>query len=71
MAVRKSTLQNIFSGFGVRSEYRIDILNAKSIEKEYLNIFLTEWFIEKTVSFWDPVKTFREPPEVFYKKSYS
>ena len=42
MAVRKSTLQNIFSGFGVRSEYRIEILNAKSIEKEHLNIFLTE-----------------------------
>ena len=42
MAVRKSTLQNIFSGFGVRSEYHIDILNAKSIEEEHLNIFLTE-----------------------------
>ena len=58
MTARKSTLQNIVSGFGVRSEHRIGILNAKSIGKEHSNVFLTEQFIEKTVSFWDPVKKF-------------
>ena len=50
MTARKPTPQNIVSGFGVRSEHRIDILNAKSIGKEHLNVFLTERFIEKTVS---------------------
>ena len=39
MAARKSTLQNIVSGFGVRSEHRIDILNAKLIGKEHLMFF--------------------------------
>ena len=29
----------------VRSEHRIDILNAKSIGKEYLNVFITEPFL--------------------------
>ena len=43
----------------VHSEHRIDKLNAKSIWKENLKVFITELFIEKTVSFWDPVKTFR------------
>ena len=51
MTTRKSTLYNSFSGFGVRSEHRIDILNAKSIGKEHLNVFLTERFIERTLSF--------------------
>ena len=50
---------SMVSGFGVSSEHRIDILNAKSIGKEHFNVFLTERFIEKTVSFWDPVKKFR------------
>ena len=37
----------------------IDILNARSIEKEHLNVFITERFIEKTIPFWDSVKKFR------------
>ena len=37
----------------VRSENRIDILNAKSFGKEYLNVFIM------TVPFWDPIKKFR------------
>ena len=36
MTTRKSTLKNIVSGCAVRSEHHIDILNAKSIGKEYL-----------------------------------
>ena len=47
------------SGFGVRSEHRLDILNAKPIGKEHLNVFITERFIEETVYFWDSVKKFR------------
>ena len=54
MTARKGTQQSIASGFGVRSEHRIDILIAKSIGKEHLNVFLTERSIKKTVSFWDP-----------------
>ena len=45
MATRKSTLKNIVSGCVVRSEHRIDILNAKSIKKEDLNVFITEPFL--------------------------
>ena len=59
MTKRKSTLKNIFSVCVVRSEHHIDILNAKSIGKEHLNVFTTEPFIEKTVSFWDSVKRFK------------
>ena len=59
MKARKPSLQNIVSGFGVRSEHHIDILNGTSIEREHLNVFLTEQFIEKTVSFWDPAEKFR------------
>ena len=33
--------------------------HIKSTGKEHLNIFITERFIEKAVSFWDSVKTFR------------
>ena len=36
----KSTVRNIVSG------YRIDILNAKSVGKGLLNVFITETFIE-------------------------
>ena len=49
MTARKSTLENIVSGCGVPSEHSTEILNAKSIEKEHLNVFLTERFIEKTL----------------------
>ena len=59
MTARKSLLYNIVSGFGVRSEHLMDVLNAKSIGKEHFNVFLTEQFIEKNVSFWDPIKKFR------------
>ena len=59
MTTRKSTLKNIVPGCVIRSEHRIDILRAKLIGKKHLNVFLTERFIEKTVSFWDPVKKFR------------
>ena len=58
MITTKSTLKNIVFGFDVHSEHCIDILNAKSIGKEHLNIFITEPFIEKAVSFWDSVKKF-------------
>ena len=51
MTTRKFTLKYIVSGCVVRSEHCIDILNAKSIGKEHLNVFITERFIEKTVSF--------------------
>ena len=50
MTTRKFTLIYIVSGCVVRSEHRIDILNAKSIGKAHLNVF-KEQFIEKTVSF--------------------
>ena len=60
ITTRKSTLKNIVFGCVVRSEHRIDTLNAISIGEEYLNIFMTERFIEKTVCFWgDPIKKFR------------
>ena len=52
-------IENIFSDCVVRSEHRIDILNAKSIGKEHLKVFVTESFIEKMVSFWNSVKEFR------------
>ena len=59
MITRKFTLKNIIPGFVAHSEHRIDILNTKSIGKEHLNVFIIARFIEKTVSFWDPVKKFR------------
>ena len=42
MTARKSTLQNSVSGCGVCSEHRIDIVIAKSIGKEHINVFLNE-----------------------------
>ena len=54
----KSTLYNTVSGRGVRSEYRI-VIKCKISWNEHLNFFVTEGFIEKTVSFWDPIKKFR------------
>ena len=68
MTARKSTQQNVVSGCGVRSEHRIDILNAKSIGKEHLNVFMTERVIEKTVSFWDPVEKFRRNHQKCFMK---
>ena len=56
---RISTLKVFFFGFVIRSEHRIDILNAKSIGKEHLNVLITDPFIEKTFSFWDLVKKFK------------
>ena len=53
-------LKNIASGCVVRSEHCLDRLNAKSVGKEHFNVFITERSIEKTVSFWDPVKKFSE-----------
>ena len=44
-------IENIFSDCVVRSEHCIDILNAKSIGKEHLKVFITESLIEKMVSF--------------------
>ena len=41
-------IENIFSDCVVRSEHCIDILNAKSIGKDHLKIFIT---IEKMVHF--------------------
>ena len=52
-------IENIFSDCVVRSEHCIDILNAKSIGKEHLKVFITESLIEKMVSFWNSVKKFR------------
>ena len=60
MTTRKSPLKKIVSGCAACSEHCIHMLNAKSIGKEHLNIFITELFIEKTVSFWDSVKKFRK-----------
>ena len=37
--------KNIVSGCVARSKHRIDILTAKSIEKEYLNVSITEPFL--------------------------
>ena len=56
---RKFTLKNIIPSCFVRSEHCIDLLNAKSIGKKYLNVFIIERFIEQTAYFWDSVKKFR------------
>ena len=69
MTTRKSVLENVISGCDVRSEYRIDVLNAKSIGNKHLNVFITERFIKKTVSFWDPVKKFRRSHQKFCIKN--
>ena len=58
MTTRKSMLKNIVSGCLERSEHHMDIVNAKSIGKKRLNVFITERFIEKTVSFRDSIKKF-------------
>ena len=70
ITTRKSTLKHIAFGCVVRSEHRIDTLNAISIGEEYLNIFMTERFIEKTVFLGGPNKEVqKEPQEVLYKKA--
>ena len=45
MTTRKSKLKNIVSGYAVRSKHHIDILNAQSIGKKYLNVFITKPFL--------------------------
>ena len=53
-------LKNIVSVCVLHSGHHIYILNARSIRKEHLNMFITERFIEKTVSVWDSGKKFRK-----------
>ena len=50
MTTRKYKLKNIVSDYVARSEHRIDILHVRSIGDEHLNVFITEWFMEKVVS---------------------
>ena len=59
--------KNIVSGCVVLSEHCTGILNARSIGKEHLNVFITERFMEKATS---SKKVEKEPPEVFYKKLF-
>ena len=82
---KEKRAKNILFGCVIRSEHRIDILNAKSIGKYYVNVFIIEGFIEKTVSLGDSgwpttchIKGHgfskdvqKEPPEVFYSRSCS
>ena len=42
---KETHAKNIVSGCVVHSEQRIDVLNARSIGKEYLNVIITEPFI--------------------------
>ena len=64
---KKSTLKTIVSGCVVRSEHRIDKLDAKAIEKEHLNVFIIEPFVGMAfLGFRKEVQ--KEPPEVVYKK---
>ena len=51
-----TSLQNIVSGSIVKDEHRSDILNAKSIGNESAQQFIQERIIERTKSFWDPIK---------------
>ena len=69
MTTRKSMLKNIVSGCVVRSEHRIDKLNAKLIGKEHLNVFITEPFIEKLVSFWDSVNKLKRSQQRWSMKT--
>ena len=59
MTTKKSTIKYIASECFVRCEHGINVSIAKSIRKDYLNVFITESFIEKTVSSWDSVKKFK------------
>ena len=52
-------LENIVPRCVTRSEHRIDILNANSIGKDHLKVFITELFIEKMVLFRNSVKTLK------------
>ena len=45
--------KHIVPSCAVCSKHRIDIINARSIGKGHLNVFITERFIEKIVCFWD------------------
>ena len=56
MTTRKFLLKDVVSNCVLCSGHRIDIINGRSIEKGHLNVFITERFIEKTVSFWDDVR---------------
>ena len=51
-------LKNTFSSCLESSEHQMDILSAKWLRKKHLNVFITDWFIEKTAAFWDSVKKF-------------
>ena len=59
MTTKKSTIKYIASECFVRYEHGINISTAKSIRKDYFNVFITDSFIEKTVSSWDSVKKFK------------
>ena len=59
MTTKKSTIKYIASECFVRYEHGINISIAKSIRKDYFNVFITESFTEKTVSSWDSVKKFK------------
>ena len=48
---KESLAKNIVSNCVECSEHRIDIINVRSIGKGHLNVFITERFIEQTVSF--------------------
>ena len=61
MTARKSTLYNIVSGFGVRSEHHIDVLNAKSVGSA---IYRKDNFFLGSSN-----EAQKKPPEVFYKKA--
>ena len=62
--------KNIVFACVVRSEHRIDILNIKSIGKEHISVFITERFIEKTVSFLDSVKNLNRKTISIDDKTY-
>ena len=68
MGTKKSTLKTIISGCVVRSEHGIDLLDAKSIEKEHLNVFIIEPFVKKMAFLGFSKEVHKEPPEVVYKK---
>ena len=73
MTTRKSTLKNIVSGCAVRSEHHIDILNAKSIGKEYLTSsspsHLSKSFLGGFKKFKKEVRkeVQKEPPKEFFR----
>ena len=71
MATRKSTLKNIVSGCVVHSEHRIDTLNARSIGKEHLKVFITVIYRKDCFFLGFSKNVYKEATEVFYEKSCS